>query len=257
MSLTAAAAAPRVLATSMRRSVRITSRHQCCQSMHTTPASRLLPPPPPSTSSAPSTGPVVLLAAVTTPSLLNRNKLRPRPACSTPHAYHHRPRYAALLSTSAARHAKNHVFSPVRNNDTFQTYLATSSSSRTPLLTLWTASWCPTCRTVEPLVRALVESGVGEEHGGVALASVEFDSPDIMSAGADGLAMTYMITAIPTLLSFDAGEAQTATKITNARQLADREFLTQWIRNEARRHGGRGGGGPSLPSFGGLFGLSK
>ncbi|KAJ3495183.1 hypothetical protein NLG97_g3573 [Lecanicillium saksenae] len=146
---------------------------------------------------------------------------------------------------------------PVRNNDTFQTYLAVSSSSCIPLLTLWTASWCPTCRTVEPLIRSLVESGVGEEYGGVALAPVEFDSPDIMSAGADGLAMTYMITAIPTLLSFDAGEAQTTTKITDGRQLADRELLTQWIQNEARRHGGRGGGGGSGLSFGGLFGRSK
>ncbi len=144
----------------------------------------------------------------------------------------------------------------VRNNDTFYTYLSTSSSARIPLLTLWTASWCPTCRTVEPFIRSLVESGIGEEEGGVALTTVEFDSPDIMSAGADSLAMTYMITSIPTLLSFDAGEAQTTTKVTDGKRLADREFLTEWIRNEARRHGGRGGGGGGGFSFGGLFGRS-
>jgi hypothetical protein len=72
--------------------------------------------------------------------------------------------------------------------------------------------------------------------------------------------MTYMITSIPTLLSFDAGEAQTATKITDGRQLADRQFLIQWIQNEARRHGGRGGGGDGGPGssvFGGLFGSRK
>ncbi|KAF4968946.1 hypothetical protein FSARC_3710 [Fusarium sarcochroum] len=106
-----------------------------------------------------------------------------------------------------------------------------------------------------PLIRELVESGVGEDEGGVSLVTVEFDSPDIMS-GNPNLAMTYMITSIPTLLSFDGGEAQTTTKLADARKLADREFLKEWIQNEARRHGGRGGGGGGGGSsvFGGLFG---
>lgn len=86
-------------------------------------------------------------------------------------------------------------------------------------------------------------------------APIEFDSPDIMGGGADSLAMTYMITAIPTLLSFDAGEAQSATRITDGKQMADREFMMEWIKNEARRHGGRGGGSSGGGfSFGGLFG---
>ena len=132
-----------------------------------------------------------------------------------------------------------------------------SSSSRTPLLTLWTASWCPSCRTVAPLLRSLVESGVGAQEGGVALAEVEFDAPDMMGADPNP-AMTYMITSIPTLLSFDAGEAQTATKVTDVRMLSDRQFLTEWIVAEARRHGGRGGGGGGGGSlFGGLFGSSR
>lgn len=74
-------------------------------------------------------------------------------------------------------------------------------------------------------------------------------------SGSDSLAMTYMVTSIPTLLSFDAGEAQTTTKISDGKRLADREFLIEWIRNEAKRHGGRGGGGgDGTSSFGGLFG---
>ena len=72
-----------------------------------------------------------------------------------------------------------------------------------------------------------------------------------MSGGAPNLAMDFMITSIPTLLSFDGGEAQTSTKITDARKLSDRQFLIDWINNEASRHGGRGGGGAA---FGGLFG---
>lgn len=109
---------------------------------------------------------------------------------------------------------------------------------------------------VAPLIQELVESGVGEAEGGVGYCTVEFDAPDVMSAG---LGLTYMINSIPTLLSFDAGEAQMQTKVTDGRQLADRKFLEEWIRNEAQRHGSRGGGGPSVGVnlLGGLFGKSK
>ena len=54
-----------------------------------------------------------------------------------------------------------------------------------------------------------------------------------------------------TLLSFDGGEAMTRTKTVDGRSLSDRGFLEEWIKTEARRRGGRGGGGESL--FGGLF----
>jgi len=86
---------------------------------------------------------------------------------------------------------------------------------------------------------------------------VEYDAPDVMEAG---LGLTYMINSIPTLLSFDAQEAQVETKVTNGRQLSDRKFLEEWIRTEARRHGGRGGGGSGgspFSVFGALFGKSK
>jgi hypothetical protein len=107
------------------------------------------------------------------------------------------------------------------------------------------------------LIKNLVESGVGEAEGGVAYCEVEYDAPDVMSAG---LGLTYMINSVPTLLSFDAQEAQTETKISDARQLADKMLLEEWIRTEASRHGNRGGGGTTSLSgamsslFGGLFG---
>ncbi len=108
-------------------------------------------------------------------------------------------------------------------------------------MTLWTASWCATCRTVEPLVQSVVESGAGEAEGGINYCVVEYDAPDVMSGG---FGMTYMITSIPTLLGFDVrGEAQTRSKATDARKLADRVFLEEWIRAEARQRGGSGGGG--------------
>lgn len=162
------------------------------------------------------------------------------------------PRTTRPFSTTLPAKAKNRVYTPVRRLDELHTYQLLSSSSRQPLITLWTAHWCSTCKVVSPLVQSLVEAGVGEEEGGVAFCAVEYDSPDIM---ADGTAQTYMITSIPTLLSFDAGEAQVQTKLADARKMSDRAFLEEWIRTEARRHGDRGGGGGGLGTlFGGLFG---
>jgi thiol-disulfide isomerase/thioredoxin len=141
----------------------------------------------------------------------------------------------------------------VRRPDDFSTYLLLSTSSRNPLITFWTASYCNTCRTVSPLLQELISSGVGEAEGAASFAEIEFDSQDIMESG---LAMTYMITSIPTLLSFERGEAQTYTKVTDPKLMRDREWLKEWIRTEAGRGGGAGlnaGGG----IFGGLWGNSK
>lgn len=104
-------------------------------------------------------------------------------------------------------------------------------------------------------MQELVESGVGEAEGGVGYCTVEYDAPDVMAAG---LGLTYMINSVPTLLSFDAGEAQVRTKVADGRRLADRKFLEEWMRTEARRHGNRGGGGPGVGSnlLGSLFGKS-
>lgn len=79
---------------------------------------------------------------------------------------------------------------------------------------------------------------------------IEYDSMDIMDSG---LGMTYMITSMPTLLSFDRGEAQVGTKVTDPKDMKDKEWLKEWIRAEAKRGGNGGDGGGSL--FGGLFGL--
>jgi thioredoxin-like negative regulator of GroEL len=142
----------------------------------------------------------------------------------------------------------------VRRPEDLHTYLQLSATARTPLLTLWTASFCGTCRTIAPLVRDVVAAGTGEAEGGVGLVAIEYDAPDIMAAG---FGMQYMITALPTLLSFDAGEPQTATRVTDARQMADRQWLEEWVRTEARRRGNRGGGGGGGSMFGGLFSSLK
>lgn len=134
------------------------------------------------------------------------------------------------VHNSTASSLTAYLFRSVRNLDQFHTYQLLSASSRTPLLTLWTTSYCPTCRTIEPLIKSMVESGVGEAEGGVAYCTVEYDAPDVMAAG---LGLTYMINSIPTLLSFDAQEAQTDTKVSDGRQLSDRRFLEEWCVSES------------------------
>lgn len=79
--------------------------------------------------------------------------------------------------------------------------------------------------------------------------------------------MTYMITAVPTLLAFDdAGAPRTGSKVVDGRKMLDERFLVGWIEHEAARAGrggsGRGGGGVSGgggwgAAFGGLFGGVK
>jgi thiol-disulfide isomerase/thioredoxin len=145
------------------------------------------------------------------------------------------------------------IHSSVRRPDDFQSYLLLSTPSRIPLITFWTASYCRTCKSVSPLLNSLISSGVGEEEGGVSFCEVEYDSPDIMSSD---LGMPYMITSMPTLLSFDRGEAMTDTKVVDAGKLRSEEWLRAWIANEARRKGSGGGGG-GLGVFGGLFGNSR
>ena len=60
------------------------------------------------------------------------------------------------------------------------------------------------------------------------------------------------ITSMPTLLAFSRQEAQLETKLTRPEQMKDKEFLREWLLNEARRGGRKGGSGGSL--FGGLYG---
>jgi len=169
-----------------------------------------------------------------------------------------RPSYLAgahrgFASTTSKR-AKNRVYTVVRNPEELSNYILLSASSRTPLITLWTTSWCSTCRTVSPILEELISSGVGESDGGVSYAEIEYDSPDMMTSE---LVLRYMITKIPTLLSFNRSEAQSRVM---GKQLVDKQFLKDWIENEAKRRGD-GGSGDSWASngglFGGMFGIKK
>ncbi|KAG9258694.1 uncharacterized protein F5Z01DRAFT_670401 [Emericellopsis atlantica] len=144
----------------------------------------------------------------------------------------------------------------VRDPASLSTYLSLSAKSSTPLLTLFTAGYCPTCRHVLPLVKQLVSSGVGDDAttNGVNFAEVEFDAPDNMELG-----QRYMITSLPTLLGFDGRREEVVARLVDGRKLADKQFLEEWIWELAKRGGGGGGGGSSGEKglFGGLFGSWK
>ncbi|CAD0027825.1 unnamed protein product, partial [Aureobasidium pullulans] len=46
-------------------------------------------------------------------------------------------------ATAPKKAAKNRLYNPVRYEDEFETLNLLSASSRVPLITLWSASWCP------------------------------------------------------------------------------------------------------------------
>ncbi|KAG9583189.1 hypothetical protein KCU77_g12845, partial [Aureobasidium melanogenum] len=152
----------------------------------------------------------------------------------------------AYTATAPKKAAKNRLYNSVRYEDEFETLNLLSASSRIPLITLWSASWCPSCKVISPLLRELIKEGVGEAQGGVSYAEIELDSPTL-----GGLAMRYQVNSLPTLLAFDRQEAQLETKVHKVEDMKNRQFLINWIETEAKRHGEGGAGGGSL--FG-LFG---
>ncbi|KAI5269870.1 hypothetical protein E4T47_06712 [Aureobasidium subglaciale] len=147
----------------------------------------------------------------------------------------------SYTSTAPKKAAKNRLYNSVRYEHEFETLNLLSSSSRIPLITLWSASWCPSCKVIAPLLKELINEGVGEAQGGVSYAEIELDSPTLGE-----LALRYQVNSLPTLLAFDRQEAQLETKVHKVDDMKNRQFLINWIETEAKRHGEGGAGGSSL-----------
>ena len=82
--------------------------------------------------------------------------------------------------------------SRIRSRDEFSTLLLLSASSRQALITLWSTSFCASCRIVAPLVHDAIEKErVGETEGGVGFAVVEMDAPAL--GGLGGLGGEYFV----------------------------------------------------------------
>lgn len=140
-----------------------------------------------------------------------------------------------------ADHIRVWNYFSVRRPSELENYLLLSTSAHRPLITLWTASYCPSCKHVAPLISSLITSSSDTANLTLNYCEVEFDSPDNM---AEGLGMRYMITGLPTLLAFDErGEVVGSSRCSDVGRLRDRVWVGDWLRREAERGRGSGGGG--------------
>ncbi|KAF7926483.1 hypothetical protein EAE99_005678 [Botrytis elliptica] len=136
------------------------------------------------------------------------------------------------FASSASKKDQNRIYSAVRYPPDLATYISLSTSSSKPLLTLWTTSYCSTCKSISPLLHQILEAGVGEQEGGVLFAEVEYDAPDVMS---EGLGMRYMVRSVPSLVGFWRGEVMGGEgegERLGSREIQDlgREGLEEWVR---------------------------
>ncbi|CAO2654567.1 Nn.00g113000.m01.CDS01 [Neocucurbitaria sp. VM-36] len=146
-----------------------------------------------------------------------------------------------LLSPTSRSHL-NRVFDPVRQPDHLDTLTLLNAADNRALITLWSATWCQTCQAIKPLVRQMIEEErVGEKEGGLGFVEVLLDSVMIGDLG-----VRYRISSMPTLLAFSRQEAQFDTRVTRPEDMRNKDFLREWLLNEARRGGRMGGGGGSL-----------
>ncbi|KAF8429888.1 hypothetical protein BGX38DRAFT_1105153, partial [Terfezia claveryi] len=121
----------------------------------------------------------------------------------------------------------------VRTQDDFQTLIALSTSNNIPLITFWTASWCPTCKIASPLIREIIENPNGRylsKDVKVGYAEVEVDAPDV----GYGLGARFLIRSIPTLLAFRRDFPQIDKVLTDKHDLTNRQTLIRWIEDVAK-----------------------
>jgi thiol-disulfide isomerase/thioredoxin len=79
----------------------------------------------------------------------------------------------------------------IRNEGDFHTALRLSAAANIPMITYWTASYCPPCRTVKPLLHELLQQG-GRRGWNLQYAEVEVDAPEPYMSE---LAMRYGVSA--------------------------------------------------------------
>ncbi|KAF8418989.1 hypothetical protein EV426DRAFT_709498 [Tirmania nivea] len=138
-------------------------------------------------------------------------------------------------SQSRPIHTKpqNRIYNSVRTKDDFQTLLALSTSNNIPLITFWTASWCPTCKIANPLIHEIIENPDGKylsKGVKVGLVEVEVDAPDL----GYGLGARFMIRSVPTLLAFQRDFPQIDKALSNKHDLTNRQTLIRWIEEVAK-----------------------
>ncbi|KAH9881804.1 hypothetical protein J1614_000975 [Plenodomus biglobosus] len=146
----------------------------------------------------------------------------------------------SLLNPNTRTH-QNRIYDPIRTPSDLHTLLLLTASSNTPLITLWTASFCSTCASIKPqLMRLIQDEKVGEQQGGLAFAEVQLDSALI-----EDLGVKYRISSLPTLMAFARQEAQFETRVVRAEDMAG-DKAREWLVGQAEKGGRMGGGGGSM-----------
>jgi hypothetical protein len=84
---------------------------------------------------------------------------------------------------------KARIYDSVRNENDFHTALRLSTQINTPLITLWMASYCPSCRTVRPRLLELLANR-GDMDPDVQYVEVELDA---QGGGVGELGSRYMV----------------------------------------------------------------
>lgn len=148
------------------------------------------------------------------------------------------PLPSRLLSTTASPH-KNPIYPPIRTPSALTTLLHLTTTQHIPLLTYWSASYCPSCRTISPLLHSILTSSTApcprDPAKKIAFVEVQFDAPEIMGSA---LGMDFVIASLPCVLVFEGGEV--VGREADGRRLADEGWVREWVEGLVR--GGEGGG---------------
>ncbi|KAF1990898.1 hypothetical protein K402DRAFT_389800 [Aulographum hederae CBS 113979] len=143
------------------------------------------------------------------------------------------------FTTTTPKPSQNRMHTSIRRPDELDTLLFLSAKNNKPLITLFITRFDNTNVAPSELLQSLiVDEQVGQAEGGLDFAEVELDAATI-----GDLEQRYSISSIPTLQAFSRQEPQVETRVTDLKNLRDKEFLRAWLRVEARRGGAGGAGG--------------
>lgn len=153
----------------------------------------------------------------------------------------------------------NRVLDAFRTPPQFHDSLRLCSANNTLLLALFTTSTCTPCRTITPLITALVKSrppAPEDKFSGLAFAEVELDSPDRSNGNMMDLGVEYGVTSMPTLMGFGGRRAERVTeRVVDTRLMSDAKAIAAWVDEQMKKGDpfpsqGSGGGGILSRIFG-------
>ncbi|KAI5820166.1 hypothetical protein BZA77DRAFT_341399 [Pyronema omphalodes] len=140
-------------------------------------------------------------------------------------------RFTTPSSSSSSSSVR--IFDPITRNDDFHTTTRLSTTANTPPNHL-----------LDRILLSLMSEYQAEDPG-VMFCEVELDA---MGGNIAELAGRYMISTLPTLLTFKRGEPIPDSRWTDIRAMSKKERIAEWIEEQAKGNGDVGN-----VSFGGLF----